>query len=218
MELTRFSGRTEKGRYSVYSFEDREVRVNDSALVSLRLISLYQREDIDPLNKERAAFELLFVNPDKVKKSFDDPQKLLAHLAWELCGLDLTGTHEIESKGEKAFDWDKDAQIIKTSLYQAYGVPWEELSAEVTYRDIASMMGMIPHETPLGQAIYYRTAEPPERTKYNEEQVKQWKERAAFWSLDSSPQNETERTEALNNQMSAAFEAMKRRANYGRGR
>lgn len=217
MELTRFNGRTDGRRYSIYEYEGREIRVFDSAITGLRLIKLFEREDIDPLNKEWAVLQILFPNPEGVQKEIEDLNGLISMLCWEICGLDLTGAHEIESKGEKAFDWDSDSQLIKTSLYQAYGVSWEVLTEEVTYRDLTSMMGFIPFETPLGQAIHYRIGEPPEPTEHNQEQIKTWNERAEFWRIKGENEDtEYDRIEAMNNEMNDLFASLARSANVSR--
>ena len=212
MELTRYRGVAERGRYSLYEWEEKRVRVYDSALNSLRIIELFGDEELDPLTKASVLRRLMFVDAEAVQSNVTDLGGLISHLAWELCGLDVTGEHDVSNDGPQAFDWEKDQNVIRASLYMTYGQSFEELASEVTYRELTAMMGLIPHETPLGQAIYYRVAEPPELTQYNAEQVKAWKERADYWRLRDETETSADRMQAMNNRACDFFDALARRA------
>lgn len=209
MSLTRASGRAERGRWSAVAWEGRSIAVYDSAINALRIIELFADGEIDPVTKQGVLEEMLF--PDiGAARAVDDFDGFLAHALWELCGLDIDGSHEGEG-GPRAYDWEEDEQVIRASLYQAYGRPWEELSREVSLRDLTAMMGMVPHDTPLGQAIYYRLGDPPERNKYNAEEVERWHRMAAKWSLEGSG---ADRIEQANKRANDMFEALARSAKH----
>lgn len=217
MTLTRFSGRDERGRWSSYEWEGKNIRSYDCALTGLKLIELFKDEDIDPVTKNFIMLNLLFPDPKKVVEAVNDLHGLLALLAWEVAGMDITGEHAKEAAGERVFDFEQDESIIRVSLYQAYGRPWDEIAREVTYRELMAMMGFISQDTPLGRAIYYRTAKEPKPTKYNAEQIREFRERKAFWRLQENRQP-ADRMEAMNNVANDAFAALERAAKNGRRR
>lgn len=196
------------------------MRVYDSAAVGMRVIALFDDTELDELTKQYILQRLLFVDPEGVASALSDVQGLVSSVLWELLGIDLTG--ERGGTGERVFDWDQDEAVIKASLYQAYGQPLDELARTCTYRDLVGMMCMIPFETPLGQAIHYRTAEEPKPTKYNKEQVEHFRERKRFWRLkegwEKGNRSTPERMEAMNNQASDMFAAMERAAKNGERR
>lgn len=105
--------------------------------------------------------------------------------AWDLYGIDLDGSHDSECGGKRVIDWEQDAEYIKVSLLNAYGLTWAQASTKISYMDLASIIGLVPRETPMGQAIYYRTAKPPQETKQNREYVKEFRKRQRFWRLDA---------------------------------
>lgn len=215
--LTRSSGRDADGRYSVYEWEGRRIRIHDSAMCALRVMELMRDEAMDPITKRYVLMRLLFCDPEAVEAAVTDVEGLMALACWEACGLDLTGEHADETGGERIFDWQQDEAVIRVSLYQEYGRPWDELARELTYRELTQMMGLISFDTPLGKAIYYRTAPEPKPTRHNAEQVREFRERKAFWKLKDN-REPAEKMEAMNNQANDMFLAMERAAKNGERR
>lgn len=194
MRLTR-SGKMIDGHHSaVYRWDGRDIRVRDDAETALETIELFKDERIGEAAKVDKIVSMWFIQPRCLKR-VRDQAGLFAMLAWELCGLDIDGSHDGEY-GEKVFDWEQDVEYIKVSLFNAYGRPWDEIIKAVPYRDLCALIGLAPHDTPIGQALYYRTAEPPKQTKHNKEQVSAWKERQAFWRLGG--EKESSHFEAAN--------------------
>ena len=107
-------------------------------------------------------------------------------------------------------DWEGDAEVIEASLWQAYSTPFLEIARKVSFRELGHLIGMAPHETPIGQALYYRTADEPKSTKYNQDEIRRFRKLRQAWSLkkqvgDASPD--------ANDYATSMFEAVKRVAN-----
>ncbi len=157
-------------------------RVHDDAMTSLRIIELFADPEPTPAQKQEILLRLLFVDPAGVVAATADLGGLLTSIVEQTTGLDISaggdGRHE-----EPVFDWEQDEPYIRASLFAAYGRPLEEIAEELTYRDLCELIGMVPYETPMGQALHYRTGKPPKLTKHNGEQVEEWRKRARFWKL-----------------------------------
>ena len=215
MELTRRSGHGSRGIWHEYDVPGGSVKAFDSARNGLLTIELFSDEGLDPLTKEGTFLRMLWGADYELEDPGTVTPEQVSALAWEAFGLDLDGSHESESDGKRAWDWKADARLIKASLFQAYGVPWEELCEAVTFRELTSMMGLVPHDTPLGQAVYYRTADPPKPDGKNQEQIKRWRERAEFWRIKESYETDEERMKAKNREALDAFEAVWKAASRG---
>lgn len=150
------------------------------AIAALRLLELAE-EDAAPQDKSWVAWRVVFVDGDKA--SADDPA-LLSRAAWELYGIDLDGSHESECGGKRVIDWKADAQRIAASVMQVYGMPWHRFARENTFRDVCAMIGMLPRETPMGTAIYYRTAEAPKFNGRNAEQVQAFRKLQQAYAIE----------------------------------
>lgn len=209
MELTRYRGRDERGTWGVYEWEGRKVRAYDSMANALRVIEFFSDESLDPLTKSAIFPRLLLVDPEGVRDAVDDMPGLLSMIVWEAFGLDIDGTHGLVPDDRRVIDWDGDAQVIKASLYQVYGLPWDEMARELSFRDVTSMMGLVPHDTPLGQALYYRTADPPEPTGHNDEEIRFFMERQEHWRIKDEPNPDDARSvEAMDQRCIDAARAM----------
>jgi hypothetical protein len=190
--LTRSRTTLSDGRSAhIYHYEGRAVRIADSLLTALKLLRVFADELLTANDKANAAMMLLFDDPAKVADAFGDKTiNLLAFALWEVCGIDMDGTRKAEYSGQSpVFDWEKDAERIKATLRGWYGLSWDDALHCLTYRDTCSLIGLAPHESPMGQAIYYRIAKPPERTKYNAEAIKDFEKKKAFYRLKQRKMN-----------------------------
>lgn len=185
MKLTLSRETVDGKRFRLFEWEDKRIRVRDDALTCLKIIELFGDEDVTPEFKAKVVMQLVFVDYVAVSSKINDVFGLLKAVLKEICKIDLESSEE----PKKVIDWEKDAEYIRTSLWQTYGVSFEELREKVSFIELGEMIGMCPFETPIGQAIYYRTAKAPARTKYNEEEVKRFQERKRFWSLEDQNDN-----------------------------
>lgn len=174
---SRSSKDSETGRLtSIYEYKGECIPVCDSAQDAVRLFALLKCEDIEPADKSRKIFALVFPKPETyLLRSEEEARDLLAYIAWEAYGLDITEDHVHSSECETpVFDFEEDAARIKASLLAYYGLNWDEISAEMTYPDFCALLGQITEadrtdsagglpnfKTPFAQAVFYRTAKPP---------------------------------------------------------
>lgn len=187
------------------------VRVHDDAATALKLVELAGDRSVSSAARSRICMELLFCDPQAVAGKVDDLPGLVAKALWEVAYIDVDGSHAKETGAKKVIDWEADAPYIRASLYYAYGKPWDELAREVSYRDICHMVGMLPRETTMGQALYYRTASEPRATKYNQEEVRHFRERKRFWALKGKA-DAADTMAAQNAQAGDIFASLRHRA------
>ena len=169
--------------------------VRDDALAAFRAMALMRDPEATP--EDRAAVLPMVMLPD------GGGLALCMRAAWELYGIDLTGEHAGECGGQDALDWERDEGIVKASLMAAYGLHWSDAVTCMPYRDLLSMVMLLPRDTPMGQAVYYRTAEVPDGL--SDRQREEWLERRDFWLLE----REDDDGSAASAEASAAFDMIK---------
>lgn len=184
--LTRAS-RTTNGRYcNRYDYGGAGYDVCDSALAAVLLSELFADDGLEPAEKEALLPAMVLADPEGAlatcgAESFWD---MVASVCWEAFGLDLLGEHAGEVE-EPVFDWVEDAGRIRASLLQAYGLSWDEAAPRTSYAEMCDLLAglMESGETPLQQAVLYRTAEPPRETRHNREQVEAFRARREHFRL-----------------------------------
>lgn len=206
MKLTQKTSKVDGRRVVHYDWHGKEVLVRDDADTGLQVIALLN-EDIDPQEKFAQLLTSLFIDIQQLE-NIEDLAGLLSLVCWETIGLDIRGDYADEISKEKVLDWEDDAEYIEASLLAAYGLSWEVARYEFGYRQICSMLGLIDRDTPMGQALYYRTADPPRPNKYNEEEVRNWRKAHDFWALKSKK----DAYQDVNDRMNDAFDALERMA------
>lgn len=184
------------------------MRVYDDALTALKVIALFGDEDVSPVGKQGILMRLLFPDPEAVAGAVEDMGGFLALAVWEVAGLDIDGSHEGEY-GEKVIDWEQDAEVIEASLWHAYSAPPSEIAAKVSFSEFGQLVGLAPHETPIGQAIYYRVADEPKSTKYNQDEVARFRKLRQAWALKDKGAARSAAA-AANDHATSMFGAMKR--------
>lgn len=187
------------------------MRVYDDARTALKVIALFRDDDVSPWAKRRIVMRLLFPDPDAVEEGIEGLDGFLAHAVWEVAGLDIDGSHGGEY-GSRIIDWEQDAEVIEASLWQAYSQPLQDIARKVSLRELGNLVGMAPHETPIGQAIYYRTADEPKSTKYNQDDIERFRRLRQAWALKDNGAAGVADASA-NDHATSMFGAMKRVAN-----
>lgn len=192
-----------------YVWEGRRVAVYDDARTCLTVIELFRDEGLTPKDKLSVLLRLMF---EEGFEPFPGFERFLPELLWEACALDVTGEHADECGGDEAVDWEADEQYIRASVLAAYGKTWDEIAETTTLREALSLVLLCPHETPMGQAVYYRTAKPPRETKYNREEVKAFRERRRFWRVKKRAESADDPMESMSMAAADTFRALERRA------
>lgn len=195
-------------RVRTVRWHGKDVRVRDDADTALRIVDLFADETKNPRGKLAEAIGMLFLDPESLSE-VEDFTGLLASVCWDEVRLDIDGSHRDEINGRRVLDWDADADYIQASLLACYGVSWDEVRYSYSYQQLTSMLGLVDRDTPLGQALYYRTANPPKPTKYNADEIKAWRERQAFWEIKSK--NPEDRYKAMSDSTASFFANLQKR-------
>jgi len=177
-----------------------EVTVFDSARNVLKVIDLFADTLLPAFVKERVLYAILFPYPEEVQTD-----QMLSETLWEVCKLDITGTHTVESH---AFDWHEDEARIRASLRMAYGIDWDTECDRISFAEACGYLQCLMEsdlKTPFQQAVYYRLATPPKSDKYNQGQVADFNAKARHYALEST----ADQREISNDQSaSRMFEAL----------
>jgi hypothetical protein len=202
------------GRYChIHEYAGRYWRIVDDAENALLILQLFSDTDLEPDEKLSLLCEMLFPEPEKtVEIAGENLAELLAFAVWEICGLDIDGTHKHEyTDSQPCFDWSEDAERIKATLLSTYGIYWDDVKAKISYRELCGLLSMAPHETPFSQAIYYRTAKEPAATKYNQHEIAHFRKAKSFYALKDN-QNPFDVMQAENNRAYDTFAMLTRKA------
>lgn len=171
-------------RFRVVEHEGQPVRVYDDADTALRLIALFRDTEVEPGVKQWCAMQLLFPDPQAVAEhEWEDFGSLFSRLLWEMAGIDADDSHAGE-EGPRWVDWEADADYIEASLWRTYGQPSAAMARQLSFREYARMVSLCPHDTPMGQAIYYRTADEPRAGRYNQDEVARFRKMKRAWALE----------------------------------
>ena len=150
----------------VHEVMGRRVRVYDSWRVALRLAELLDDPYFGDGQKLQVALKITLPNPEGFCEAFGDEtgEAFLALMKEAFC-------FDFDERAQKrVIDPVQDAARIRVTMRSAYGLGDE--FQDLPFREVCEMVGMSPFESPMGQAIYYRTAKRPKKNKYNAEQVK----------------------------------------------
>lgn len=161
---------------SVYEIFGRRVRVNDSYATARKLSEVFRDRILDDGTKGIIAFKLVLANPNGFSMAFGaDTPTAFREVLKKAFGASGDNSKVL-------VDLEQDDARIKATMLQAYGQTPEQFES-MPYRDVCSFILLSPHETPMGQAIYYRAAKRPKRTKYNAEEIRRFDKLRRFYRL-----------------------------------
>ena len=208
--LTTRSG-TVNGRFcTTYEYEGAGYHVCDSALIAMLVNELFADTELSEEDKQQLLPAMLFADlPAAIETAGRDGfWDMVDAVLWDAMGVDLYGTRGAAGCEEPVFDWDEDAGRIRASLLQAYNLDWDAVAGSMSYGAFLDLVAglMESGETPLQQAIYYRTAKCPRENKNNREYVEAFRARAAHFALHAD-RTEAGRMGAANDAMASAFAA-----------
>jgi hypothetical protein len=197
----------------VYDWREYRIRVIDDAENALLIQDLFSDEGLLPVEKANILLAMLFADPAKVVEAVDDIEQLLADITWDIAGLDIDGTHNDEWSAEApCFDFNQDAGRIRATLLSAYNLQWDEAKRQLTYAELCELLENAPPKSPFAQAVYYRTAKEPAATKYNAEEIENFRKAKAYYALDKLQGNPVAVQEHNGDDL---FNALKRKATHG---
>lgn len=185
-----------------------EVEVHDDLLTALDVIGLFRDGSLSVSEKLYRLAPMMFPgfdweDPPEWAESLPD---LIAGQCWELYGIDADGTHTEECAGPRVIDWDYDEQAIRASLLACYGLTVAEVAEKCSYMDACSLVGMADHDSPIGQRLYYRTADEPKRTPHNDDQIRAFRRAREAFALHTG-----DAYGDMSRQADEAFAAVRRR-------
>ena len=190
--------------------------MRDSARRALLVIELFADESIQPEQKALWLPHMMFADPPAARDAAgDDPQGMVAALAWEAYGIDIAGDRPHDA-GAAAFDWAQDAARIRASLMSAYGLDWDAASRTLSFCDLIGLLASLmetAESSPFAEAVSARLAKPPAPTKWNKEEREALEARKRHFALKTGGTDPVEaaNTEAADS-FAAALAAAKRKA------
>lgn len=192
-----------------YEVDGKLYTVFDSARNALLVIELFADDSFTPEEKAALLIRMVFADESQVPDTAQGFAKVLAEIAWDAYGLDITDTHE---HGTRAFDWQQDAGRIRSSLFMAYGLDWDEICDSRSYAEVCDLLAMLMEsesKTPFQEAVYYRLAKPPKASSSSAEYVSEFKKRQRHFRLEGSALNAQQIAEENERQI---IDALKRAA------
>lgn len=176
----------------VVRYKGMPIYVKDSAYNVLKVFKAMSDSRLPNAAKLEVITKILFDNPDDVLKALY-PEKVLNHVLWEVCGIDLMGDHRSE---EPVFDWDIDAGRIRSSLRMAYGINLDREIEKMSFHELTDYMTCLLEsstETPFQQAIYYRMAKPD--PKWNDTFKQDFEKKSRYYALPGSEERAAVQTD-----------------------
>lgn len=224
--LTRRRSKTEGGRgCGEYEWRGARLRACDDALCALEVSELLSRPEGGDMP---SLLRLLF--PDELMAELagslppemgaGELGELAISVCWDAFGLDISDDRRHSAEWEEpVIDFTEDARRIRASLLMAYGLDWDECRTSLSYAgfcDLVSCLMEGPQETPLAQAIHYRTAKPPKRERWNQAEREAFDALRRHYAL-GGPADPEARADAANARAADDF-AAELRAAQGAGR
>ena len=208
------SGRTET--VTAYDWNGGRVWLRDSARRALLVIELFADETVEPEQKALWLPHMMFADPPAARDAAgDDPQGMVAALAWEAYGIDIAGDRPHDA-GAAAFDWAQDAARIRASLMSAYGLDWDAASRSLSFCDLIGLLASLmetAQSSPFAEAVSARLAKPPAPTKWNKEEREALEARKRHFALKTAASDPVRaQNDAAADQFAAALAAAKRKA------
>ena len=208
------SGRTET--VTAYDWNGGRVWLRDSARRALLVIELFADESVRPEQKALWLPHMMFADPPAARDAAgDDPQGMVAALAWEAYGIDIAGDRPHDA-GAAAFDWAQDAARIRASLMSAYGLDWDAASRSLSFCDLIGLLASLmetAESSPFAEAVSARLAKPPAPTKWNKEEREALEARKRHFALKTAASDPVRaQNDAAADQFAAALAAAKRKA------
>lgn len=190
------------------------MRVHDTLGDFLLVRDILQDELLDDQERFDALLMVLYPDPQGVCDALgEDVLGFLTATLWDCFGIDIDGTHEADEN--RIIDWDEDRDRMMVTARQAYQMGWDHLT-QLAYKEACGLMMLAPHETPMGQAVYYRTAKPPKQTKHNAEYVRDWRKARDAYRLHENETTSVERQQAAEMaQLTALMEHAKAAQKHG---
>lgn len=178
----------------------------DSIRNALLVSELLEDDEISQDSKQILLPAMVFVDlQEAIETAGEEFWEVLLDACWSALGIDLDGNHNTANEAA-VIDFKQDASRIRASFLQVYGMSFDDISSKTSYIQFMGLVrGLLESgESPLQQAVYYRTAKPPKRTKYNDEEIKTFRKKQEYYRIKTQSEK-TDTMKAQNNIMASAF-------------
>lgn len=155
--------------YGVYEVMGQPVRVLDSFSSAMRCSKALEDRVLGHCGLIEVLLGLLACDPEGFCSKFGTrTTQALVSVMEQAFGWDFGGDAEGgDAEGGGVIDWDADEARVRVTMRMAYGLGRE--FERLPYREVVDLVFMAPADTPMGRAVYYRVAEPPEDSEAREE-------------------------------------------------
>ncbi|HDR7795310.1 TPA: hypothetical protein QCY19_003981 [Bacillus luti] len=199
--------------YDFYTWNGVRLELNLAFDNILLLFELFEDENIGEYLKTDIALNMLIV--DKVIANQLDVERklmLLLDILKDKLDIDLaplTKKKKEDEEEEKApviptVDFVVDAERIFSSFLFDYNIDLIEQQGKMQWNKFLSLFRNLSSESPMGQAIHYRTCEIPTKDKYNTDERKRIKKMKGIYELPKAKEiREQQEFEAFQKRMEA---------------
>ena len=183
-------------RYGIYEVFGQPVRVFDSFSAAMRCSEAMADRVLGAEGRFDVMLGLLTCDPEGFVSRFGDMSaQALLDVMGQAFGWEF-GDEPGEDGG--VIDWEADESRVRVTMRMAYGLGDE--FEQLPYREVVDLVAMAPHETPMGQAVYYRVADAPDTD--DEETLAEFERMRDHYSLGDSGGSE-------NDSASGMFESLR---------
>ena len=189
-----------------YEIRGHTYLICDSIRNALLVSELLEDEEMSQDAKQFLLPAMVFVDlQEAIDTAGEDFWEVLLDACWSALGIDLDGRHNTTNE-DAVIDFKQDASRIRASFLQVYGMSFDDISSKTSYIQFMGLIkGLLESgESSLQQAVYYRTAKPPKRTKYNEEEIKAFRKKQEYYRIKTQT-DKADSMKAQNNLMASAF-------------
>ncbi|SPT98428.1 Bacteriophage Gp15 protein [Lysinibacillus capsici] len=162
-------------RLDVYTWNGVDIELNLSFDNVLKLFDLFS-DDINQDIKLDIALEMLVVNADFLRQLSGSHVaiRLVLDVLKDKLNIDLE-SDDITSDEEPQipiYDFKEDAERIYASFLFDYNLDLFELQGKLQWHKFIALFENLSTDSPMGQAMMYRSCEVPKKDKYNADERK----------------------------------------------
>lgn len=161
-------------RLDVYTWNGVDVELNLSFDNVLKLFDLFS-DDIQRDLKLDIALEMLVVNADLLKQLNGlNAIRLVLDILKDKLSIDLESDDNQSNDEQQTpiYDFKEDAERIYASFLFDYNLDLFEQQGKLQWHKFIALFENLSTDSPMGQAIMYRSCEVPKKDKYNADERK----------------------------------------------
>lgn len=192
--------------YDFYTWNGVRIELNLAFDNVLLLFELFSDKELEIAMKLDIALQMLVV--DKVllhQLHGEQPIQLALDILKDKLGIELL-SNKVEERQQviPIYDFVEDAERIYSSFLFDYNLDLIEQQGKLQWDKFIALFKNLSNESPMGQALYYRTCEIPPKDKHNAEERKRIKKMKEKYELPKAKEIREQREfEAFQKKMEA---------------